>query len=383
MSKRNREFFEARTVRSHVKTEIVRKYFWAWAKIISARVKKRGGNKIAYVDLFAGRGRYADGRMSTPLRILEAAIREESVREMLVTLFNDSDQENVAALEKEIDQLPGIGLLKHRPIVRNREINDNPADVLKGTADVPALYFLDPWGYKGLSLNLINAALKNWGCDCIFFFNYNRINAALSNPELAENMNVFFGKERADRLRGELRGKQPAVRQELIIAELKRALKELGGEYSLEYCFKDDSGHKTSHFLIFTTKHPLGHKIMKEIMAGESSNTDDGVASFEFNPLDKENSAQQGWLWAVPSAVDELGMSLTKAFSGQTISVGEIYRQHNVGKRFVLRNYQDAIKRLDAEGRVKTNPPAASRKRGDKITLGETVEITFPKMEDE
>jgi hypothetical protein len=191
-------------------------------------------------------------------------------------------------------------------------------------------------------------------------------------------MDVFFGKQRADRLRLELRGKEPAARQTLIIAELKHALKELGGQYSAEYCFKDDSGHKTSHFLIFTSKNVLGYRIMKEIMAGESSSNDEGVASFEFNPLDKEDSAKQGRLWGFPSAVDELGMSLLREFAGQTISVGEIYRKHNVGKRFVFKNYQDAIKRLEAESRVETNPAAHRRKRGNSVTLSETVEVTFP-----
>ncbi len=46
---------------------------------------------------------------------------------------------------------------------------------------VPTFFFVDPWGYKGLSLRLINSVLKNWGCDCIFFFNYTRINMGLEN----------------------------------------------------------------------------------------------------------------------------------------------------------------------------------------------------------
>lgn len=381
MSKRNRDFFEERSVRSEVKTEIVRKYFWAWAKIMSAQVKKKGGNKIGYVDLFAGKGRYDDGTPSTPLRILEGAIRDSVIREMLMAVFNDRDPDNVVALKAEIDGLPGIKLLRHAPKVRNREIDDNLAQLLERTSTIPILYFLDPWGYKGLSLTLIKAGLKSWGCDCIFFFNYNRINAALSNPVFTENMNDFFGKESADRLREELCGKEPGQRQELIIAELKRALTALGGKFSVEYCFKDASGRKTSHFLIFTSKNVLGYDIMKQIMAGESSSNDQGVASFAFNPLDKTERSEQGTLWAMSSAVDDLGSSLMKEFAGRKISVGEIYRKHSVGKRFVLKNYQDAIKKLDADGRVQTNPPVEKRTRANKVTLSETVEVTFPQTE--
>ena len=67
---------------------------------------------------------------------------------------------------------------------------------------VPTLFFVDPWGYKGLSLRLVNSVLKDWGCDCIFFFNYNRINMGLSNPFVKEHMNALFGEERAEEFRG-------------------------------------------------------------------------------------------------------------------------------------------------------------------------------------
>lgn len=381
MSKRSRDFFEERSVRSEVKTEIVRKYFWAWAKIMTAQVKKRGGDRIGYVDLFAGKGRYNDGSPSTPLRILEGAIRDKVISQMLVAVFNDRDSENAAALKAEIDALPNIKLLKHAPRVRNREIDDSLAELLERTATIPILYFLDPWGYKGLSLDLIKAGLKNWGCDCIFFFNYNRINAGLSNPVFTQNMNDFFGWGYADRLRDEICGKEPSQRQELIINQLKRALSDLGGKYTIEYCFKDDSGHKTSHFLIFTSKNVLGYNIMKQIMAGESSSKDHGVASFEFNPLDRPELPSQGLLWEMASPVDELGSSLMKEFAGRKVSVGEIYKKHNVGKRYILRNYQDAIKKLDAVGLIRTNPPIHKRRRANKVTLSEAVEVSFPAME--
>jgi three-Cys-motif partner protein len=57
---------------------------------------------------------------------------------------------------------------------------------------IPTLFFVDPWGYKGLTLQLINSVLKNWGCDAIIFFNYNRINRGLSNPAVQAHMNALF-----------------------------------------------------------------------------------------------------------------------------------------------------------------------------------------------
>jgi three-Cys-motif partner protein len=86
------KFFDERTDQSEVKARIVQKYFYAWARIIIPSAKHRA-KKIAYIDLYAGPGRYRDGAASTPLMILERAIADTDLRKMLVTLFNDVDAE--------------------------------------------------------------------------------------------------------------------------------------------------------------------------------------------------------------------------------------------------------------------------------------------------
>src|SRR5207248_10024637 len=57
-----------------------------------------------------------------------------------------------------------------------RSYGDWSSDVC--SSDLPngsTFLFVDPFGYKGLSLQLVNSVIKDWGCDCVFFFNYNRI----------------------------------------------------------------------------------------------------------------------------------------------------------------------------------------------------------------
>ena len=83
-------FFEETKEQSLVKSAIVSKYFWAWAKVIMSRVRSTT-KKIAYIDLFAGPGRYKDGTQSTPLLVLKHAIGDPDMCKMLVTLFNDKD----------------------------------------------------------------------------------------------------------------------------------------------------------------------------------------------------------------------------------------------------------------------------------------------------
>ena len=145
-------FFDESKEQSQVKAEIVAKYFWAWAKVIMPSAKKRGG-RIAYIDLFAGPGRYKDGTKSTPLLILERAIADKEMRQMLVAKFNDMNSTNSRSLEGAIQNLPGIQTLKYKPQVNEEEVGEQIVAMFEEMALIPTLFFVDPWGYKGLECN--------------------------------------------------------------------------------------------------------------------------------------------------------------------------------------------------------------------------------------
>ena len=382
------DFYDEQTEQSEIKTEIVRKYFWAWAKVISKHVKKRGNNKIGYVDLFSGPGRYDDGAPSTPILILEGAIRDSEIREMLIASFNDENSDNIKKLTIEVANIPDIDLLKNKPRISSRLVNDELALQFEGKTTIPTLFFLDPWGYKGLSLRLVKAVIQSWGCDCMFFFNYNRINAALSNEVMTNNMNAFFGVVRAEKLRAEIAGKTPRERECLIITGLKESLTEFGGEFSIEYFFKDSKGNKTSHFLIFVSKNVLGYDIMKSIMAKESSKKIKGVASFGFDPRDqqkRDDDEKTPFLFDMfESPIDDLANDLLLTYQGQTLTANEIYQGHHVGTQFVFKNYQDALRQLEAKGVIDVDPPSSERRKINGIvTFGENIVVIFPKREKE
>ena len=367
-------FFDESRDNSLVKAEIVAKYFWAWAKVIIPTAKK-WSNKIAYIDLFSGPGRYQNGSKSTPLLILERAIADPDMSQMLVTLFNDKDSDNTQSLDQAIKLIPNIGTLKHTPIVVNQEVGEEIVEAIKKINYVPTLFFIDPWGYKGLSLELIGAVIKDWGCDCIFFFNYNRINMGLPNVAVDKHMNSLFGQQRADALRGQLRKLQQPYERELVIVEaISQALKEIGGNYVLPFCFKTDTGIRTSHHLIFVSKNVLGYSIMKEIMAKESSSTEQGVPLFEYNSA----TQYQPLLFELSRPLDDLENMLLNKFADQTLTMEAIYNQHHVGKRYISKNYKEALRKLEQQGKIIVDPPASKRRKyKGEITFGEQVKVTF------
>src|SRR5579872_770186 len=357
-------FFEESTEQSRIKAAIVRDYFWAWAKIVLA--KQRG--PIAYIDLFAGPGLYKDGTKSTPLLVLEKAIADAHMRERLVTILNDANPNNVRSLEAAIAELPGIGKLKHRPNIDAGEVGDETARAFRKISLVPTLLFADPWGYKGLSLSLIGSFLKDWGCDCVFFFNYNRINPGLSNEAVKQHMDSLFGIDRAEQLRESIANLPSYEREPAIIEALCEALNGLGAKYVLPFCFKDDRGARTSHHLVFATKHPLGYGIMKDIMAKYSSEEHQGVASFGYCPA----STIHPRLFELNRPLDDLEDMLRSDFTGRTLTTQQIYDIHNVGRPYTMRNYKTVLLKMEEKGLIQCEP--RKRRAG---TFADHVFVTF------
>ena len=371
----NNSFFDESTEQSQVKSRIVEKYFWAWAKIITGQARTQD-DKIGYMDLFAGPGRYQDGLKSTPILVLERAIQEEDIRNRLVSVFNDLNMNYAQSLQSAIDSIPDIENLKYEPIVINAEVDETLVDIFERMNTIPTLSFVDPWGYKGLSLQLISAVLKSWGCDCIFFFNYNRINMGIPNQIVKGHMDALFGADRANELRAQLLDMRPDKRELTIVEAISQALREEGGEYVLPFCFKTQSGSRSSHHLIFVSKHIRGYQIMKEIMAGESSNAAQGVSSFEYNPA---ATLEQPLLFELLRPLDDLADMLLTAFAGGRKTMKQIYEQHNVGTPYIKSNYKRILAKLEAEGKIQATPPANKRRkiRGE-VTFADTVVVTFP-----
>lgn len=369
------EFFDDPRDQSIIKTEIVRKYFWAWAKVMIPTVKNHA-RKFAYIDLFAGPGIYHDGTKSTPILIMERAAQEPDMRHMLEAHFNDANSDYAESLKRAIESIPGISSFKFPPKVFNFEVGIGFEKLFKDKMFIPTLLFLDPWGYKGVSIELIGALLKSWGCDCILFFNYNRIQVSLTNPRVTEHMDALFGKERADKLRQKLETISLEEKELTIIEAITEALHDAGATYVLPFCFKDSRRNCTSHHLILATKHPLGYQIMKDIMARESSGDVQGVPSFEYNPA----TVRQSILYEYTRPIEELEGMLLSEFAGKTLTMKEIFERHNVGRRFISPNYKQALLSLEQQGKITTIPPADQRRQRKGIrTFADDVIVTFPK----
>ncbi|WP_020475973.1 three-Cys-motif partner protein TcmP [Zavarzinella formosa] len=366
-------FFSEQTEQSAVKAALVAKYFPAYMRVIASAQMRYGGDRIAYIDLFSGPGRYEDGSQSTPVKIIEQAIDDAEMRKRLVAIFNDKDEKNVQSLQTTLNALPNYGTLKYPPQIHHGEVGEEIVKRFESMKLVPTLFFVDPWGYKGMTLRLINSVLKDWGCDCFFFFNYNRINMGIVNDAVEKHMDALFGVDRANSLRAKFADKSlsPFEREAFIVEEMCLALKEMGGKFVLPFRFHNDKGTRITHHLFFVTKNFMGYKIMKQIMYDHSSGKSEGIVNFEYNPAD----VRQPLLFEFLRPVEDLGPMMLDHFAGQTLDIEEIYEKHSVGRPFVLKHYREILCALEQNGDVTMSRPCPPRKKG---TLAPDVKVTFP-----
>jgi len=149
----------------------------------------------------------------------------------------------------------------------------------------------------------------------------------------------------------------------------------MGGKYTLPFRFRNAAGTRTSHHLIFVSKHQLGYDIMKEVMAKESSKHEQGVPSFEYNPA----SSKYRLLFELTRPLDDLEDMLLEAFAGRRMKMMNIYADHNYGRPYIKKNYKDLLLKMEINGKIRTDRPYTDRrKHKGEYTFADNVVVQFP-----
>lgn len=197
----------------------------------------------------------------------------------------------------------------------------------------------------------------------------------INNDAVRQCMNDLFTEEKAESLRNNLGNLSPQERELEIIEKFAQAIKqETDSNYVLPFRFKSHKADRTSHHLIFVTKNIKGYKIMKEVMAKKSSEQNQGVGTFEYNPT----TEKQPLLFELSRPLDELQDLLLQEFKGQTLTMKQIYQNHHVGTPYIKSNYKKALNELELNGKIKANPPASERRmQKGKKTFADKVQVTF------
>ena len=341
-------FLEPPTEQSRTKAKIVFDYFTAWSRVI-----QKWETPMSYIDLFCGPGKYNDGSLSTPLLIVQRTLGDWDLSRKMSFTFNDSDEAKVASLQQSISQLDADNKLSGRISYHQLKVEQDFYKRVNIPPGVPVLSFVDPFGYKGVTVRLIDRLIANNGSDCVFFFNYNRVNMALSNTKFDEHLESLFGVSRTAELRRELFFLSPELRELAVLNALVEALLEQKSNYVLPFKFYSAQMKRTSHFIIFVTKHPTACGIMKRIMYSNSAKDSDGVATFSLQ--DSRNFGDKfDQISMFNRPIQSLYDSIVRQYQGRTVKVSALCNQANndFQSHFVDKNVKDVLRRLEKEGRI-------------------------------
>jgi len=358
-------FFDYPRESSRIKQKVVVDYFLAWTNVLAR------DRIVGYADLFAGPGQYKNGEKSIPILITERVIQDERLRTWVKLWFNEGDPEYASELKQNVLALPGLDSLRYRPAFTGKIVDKSLA---KDGFSIPTLVFADPCGYKGLSLRLMADALQGFGSDCLFFFNYRRVNMKLSYPVMDESIDEFFEPDRAKALRREIEGLRPRAREDAVLNAIRAAIREARG-IPFVFAFRSREGGGTSHHLVFASKSKKGAGIMRRIMNACSSEVIDGVGSWDFDPKDSEPTTLPLF-----SPLQDVCDRLLEVFAGRTLTFSQLLDEE-VQIQYTDTNYRDAVLRLEAESRIEVDPPAQQRwmqAGSTKRTLPEGTKLTFP-----
>jgi hypothetical protein len=102
-----------------------------------------------------------------------------------------------------------------------------------------------------------------------------------------------------------------------------------------------------------------------------------GLESFKYNPADERFPL----LFDLTRPLDDLQEMLLREFAGRRLTMNAVFEDHHVGKPFVEKNYKDVLRKLEAAGKITSEPPAMQRpKRSGEVTFGAKVVVEFPPL---
>ena len=256
---------------SHAKVEFYKEYLKRYIRILCLSQKV---NKIRIYDLFCGIGIYKDGGKGSPIEAYEAiceCLQEERFAKSGTQIFltvNDIDSKKVESVKNHIDSLPSVANCKVN--YYNKEFSNIVSiarnEISSFEPNTRNLFFIDPYGYKEITGEMLFDLLQNEKTEVILFlpvsFMYRFIKASLEDDaEQYEALRHF-----TDSLFNRDQKKELFQVQSIddYVALLKKVLTFGSNVYTTSYTIERD---KTNTFcLFFMTKHIFGLQKIVEVM---------------------------------------------------------------------------------------------------------------------
>jgi three-Cys-motif partner protein len=354
-----------RAPHTKAKHDLLVRYLGAWLPIMG-----RTQGRAIVLDAFAGPGRYDNGEAGSPVLVVDTLMQHkdfESWKCEFVLLFNELDPARFESLSTELDALRA----DNQPWPKNvklldpgqqtfEELGESVLESLSSSRMAPTFAFLDPFGYKGVPLDLISRLLSFDKCELFIYFDFNSVNRfATASTAVDKHFDRLFGTDA-------YRKAPPSghVRQQFLHDLYERQLKEACNfAHVRSFAMVNDSGH-IGNYMFFCTRNLRAFDLMKQAMWKLAPSGD-----YRF----EDRLADQDILFGDETATAPLRDYLLDTFAGQTVPMPRLIDDVIANTPF----HSSQIKRatlapMQREGLIKAE---GQRKA---CTFPDSVSVVFP-----
>ncbi|MEZ4593812.1 MAG: three-Cys-motif partner protein TcmP [Chloroflexota bacterium] len=272
---------------SERKLNILEKYLDPFVKILGS---KQAVNHVYYVDAFAGAGLYRDGEKGSALRAAELAQSYDQANKpyRLKCISIEADQDNFKNLQ--------ANTVSYGSLVQNYfgTFAENIDKVLQQTSGNPALFFLDPFGIKGMDWNLIQRIIHRGNATDLWIrFDHTavtRLNERFKGRDKGARKSFdilcqSYGVNDRTLLHKQLSGnsakdrKQNAV--QFYMSRLENEIQKARGKHFVAAYPIRSIIEQDKYFLVFATGHAKGASIASELICSSEDNYQQELEDFK------------------------------------------------------------------------------------------------------
>ncbi len=259
------------------KIAILDAYLNAWFAILGRSVK----SDMLYIDGFSGPGVYAGGQDGSPIVAVKAAHKarcdagEKWTAKTIRMVFVERDSERFDILQSRLaihQRQPNLSIQCINKAFASAfdEIRRQHMDAF--TSSMPLFAFLDPFGVKGTTFNILQEILSSGTSEVFLLF----------DADGMERIRVAGGAAGCEAVFGAVFG-GPSWREISFTDDIKSNSRKIlaayreqlrgraGAKFSFSFEMRKDNGASGYH-LLFATKHIRGLEKMKEAMRAVDKN---------------------------------------------------------------------------------------------------------------
>lgn len=156
---------------SEIKVKLLKTYLEMYLNILSlSNIVK----KVSVFDLFCGEGIYENKKEGSPiiiLKLLSELSQKYSSKIIFECLFNDKESEKVSKLKSEVDKLSINKSIINTVVFSNEDYEYLKLNLYNGNKnkEVKRFIFIDPYGYKEISIKDIEKYLSDGNTEVLLF----------------------------------------------------------------------------------------------------------------------------------------------------------------------------------------------------------------------